>query len=172
MSDPFTLAEQYVVDALQASDAVTNIMSAVNIIQFDVDNLPTDDVSSEVDLPAALIQPASMSQSLSYASNAVHIQTTYSLDLNTGRYDLHTYMNPLRFALISAFTDMLYSATMQTITWNSKKFIVDVDLLPGEIGISDVSVNRGIAGFSAVFQFVIEMVFTRDDLVAFNQGTL
>ena len=172
MADPYTLVENLVVSRLQSSVAVSAIIEDSNILQFGANLNPKHDVVTEALIPNALIQAETTSQSLSYASNATHISASYALSLNTGQWNIQDHMNPLRFALVAAFADLLYSAELQATLWNGKKFILDVDLLPGEIGLSDTQENNGIDGFSAVFQFTTEMVFTRADLIAYNQGTL
>lgn len=173
-SDPFSAFEVHVLGKLRSSIAVSNLISnpEENIRGFASTVDDRRDVSTEADLPEILQLATLVTPQMSFTSSAVGILATYDLMVNSGSWNLSTKFNPLRWALICAFTDMLFSNEVHNISWNDKKFVTDMDFLGGSVGLSDVSENRGIEGWSAVFSFTATMTLNRADVIAFNQGTI
>lgn len=171
MSDPFSMVFVAINDLAANSSALRALVKPGNLIRLDSEQKrdPRKEEVQVADLPELVLVPYTIEPALHNTSSSSRVIMRLQWLLSTGDIRVVQPLYPVSFALVCAMTG--WKATVSTLTWQGETFVKRVDVPSVSIGINDREANRGIKGWSAVWQCEIEMHFKTDLLKQFNLGT-
>lgn len=172
--DPYSLMHRTIFDRVSGSLAVRGAIKNFekNVVGYIDKRLPALDNVVASDLPELQMSPRSLTPQFYFASDTVEVVQGYNFFLSTGDRRVDEHLLPVQWAICCAIGDMLFSNILDNVLWNNKRFIQDVAPAEASAGLSDPTLNRGIAGWSLVYPFTVTMHFARVDLIAFNRGEI
>lgn len=166
-SDPFSMLYTAMFNAVADSERVKKLVNSGNIVRLDGrSRSPLKEVTADADLPELVLVPTTAEVNLHSTSSSSRVVRQYQWLLSTGDLRLTYRLEPVAFALLCAMSD--WRTTIGTLTWNNASFVKRVDMLSATIGMSDSEKNRGIRGWSCVWDGEVEMHFKTTDLQAYN----
>jgi hypothetical protein len=138
-----------------------------NYIRYDHETTrdPLKDRVLDSDLPELQLTSAgSLQVNLSFNSCGTMIMRRFAWVISTGDYRLQDRLYPLEFAILCGM--LKAQRTLGSIQWNGSSFIKNVRIIDGSNGILDPTLNRGINGWTALWNVELEMHFKQSDLIA------
>ena len=170
-ADPFVLVHNALFNAIKGSVAVQNVVTNFrkNVIAFnETKNNPVPDVTDESSLPQ-ILQLASGNQTLLVASSThCDVSKTYRLELNSGAHNVVNVLLPLEFALICTLLNLNFSGVLESLEWKSQTgWATDLEIVAVAEGRSNLVANRGIEGWTAIWDINLIMHLQRQDMIEF-----
>lgn len=141
-----------------------------NIISYIQENRKILDTPSNVDYPEIQIIRLGGTPVINFSSSTNGYTITYRLIINTGDLRIVKWLLPIDFAIFAALATAVSANVFRDLTWRSQKYVKNVSASSSTIGISDPNKNRGINGWSDVYDFRFETYFARADLATLNNG--
>lgn len=124
---------------------------------------PVKDQVQDGDLPEVRLVSVSASPHLQRTSNGTSVRRTYSLQIATGDLRYNDKLWPVEWAALKALSR--WAETLLALEWNGKpgfvKLVKPADLREGK---AEIDLNRGIQGWSAIWEITVEMWFATADL--------
>ena len=173
--DPFSLAQEGLERFLVRSPGMKAAMGAQikNVEGFaSLRGTKQTDTASETDLPELRLEPVLMPCNANFASNAVALDYTLRVVINTGDQRVNAKLLPIVFALFAAIVSAIHSSDLLTIEWQGYQFIKNFTFSNIAAGLSDPVENRGIAGWSVICDLTLHMIFPSTLLRDWNNGNL
>lgn len=165
MADPISQVYEAIWGLLIANDSFESLVIVGNRIKFNDDDnrSPMKDQVLGSDFPEVRIVPAGGSNHHYNTSTTSMMTRRFAIQVSTGDQRIHEQLYPVEWAIFVALTDWL--ETLQALRWLSKKYIVSLKTLDVSEGISDLDLNRGIQGWSTVWNCEVDMSFSTADLL-------
>jgi hypothetical protein len=132
----------------------------------------TTDTVSETDLPELRLEPVLMPCNANFASNAASLDYTLRIVMNTGDQRVNYKMLPLVFAVFAAIVSAINASELLDLQWEGYNFLKNFTFSNVAAGLSDPVENRGIAGWSAICDLTLHMIFPATLLRSFHSGQL
>jgi hypothetical protein len=121
------------------------------------------------DLPELVLVPLGTNESNLHSSSCSSMVTrTYSWIISTGDYRYVELLAPVEWALFCAMAN--WKNVLLGLTWNGSTFVKDANLIELTDGFSNTENNRGIKGWSSVWNCQVTMYLTTQHLIDFNEG--
>lgn len=137
-----------------------------NLIRFDSDSnrFPFKENVATADTPELLLAPTGFTAvSLHHASNVTRITQAYTWIIVSGDYRVRI-INEVSFAIIRASLEWAKQDYLTSLLWDDLNYVKDYRFGPAEQGDSDAELNRGIRGWTCLFQVEVDMFFKTDSL--------
>ena len=171
-ADPFVLVHNTLHNAIKGSVAVQKVATSYRkqIIAFNEgSNNPLPDVVNESDLPQ-IVQLATGKQVLLVASSThVEVSKSYRVDVNSGSFNVTEVAEPLEFALLCAVLALNFSGALEALAWKGASgFARDIEVVSISQGRSDLIANRGIEGWTSMWNINVIMDLFRQDMIEYS----
>lgn len=129
---------------------------------------PEPDVREEADLPEIQVRPTAMTVELGHSSCGTNVTATYTILIATGDDRLGYLLYPVQWALLLAMKSMKYgsshAACLDDLMWRDKNFVTNTEVVSCTADL-DLSMQRGIEGWDALWDINVFMSFNDEDLV-------
>jgi hypothetical protein len=136
-----------------------------NMIRFDHEahGNPRKDQVQAGDLPEVTLTSETSAVKIHETSSTCKLIRQYSWLVATGDFRLTHLLAPVEWAL---FVSMIgWQRVLGRLKWHDKAFCKRMDVVSVLGGRSDPQLNRGIAGWSAIWRCEVEMHFATADLL-------
>jgi len=170
-TDPFSLVFDALWQMVDDSVPLTQLVRLGNKIKFNkqYDRAPLKENVSDADLPELILTTMGVLEANMYHSSCDSlIRRNYQWLLSTGDIRTNYRLFPVQFALFCAMHD--WQGVLSSLLWNNKTFIKACRWGTLSEGISNPQLNRGIEGWSSIWNISVDMIFASSDLRAINQG--
>jgi hypothetical protein len=168
--NPFNMVFRELWVLAEASVPLSALIKKKNQVRYDSDTVrnPLKDKALPADLPELHLLPANITNAnLGYSSCASNITAQYTFIIVTG--DKRAVLaNNIQFALFSAL--QAWQTILYPLEWRNTKFVKRANWLGANVGLSNQDANRDISGWSAIWTAEVEMHFSKQDLINFNEG--
>lgn len=174
-TDPFTLFHSKIGDIFKASVPLQTLIANIkkNYIDFaEGRNDPRKTNIAESDLPEVVHIAVGSVPHLSFSSSGVEVRHQFRLEVNTGNFNIGDLYYPLEFAILGVMLQANFGQELRSLQWNGRRFVIDVGVSGIERGLSDSSNNRGISGWTGIWNIDSQMHFERADILAHYAGTI
>jgi hypothetical protein len=162
---PFTKVFDAIWNLFQADTNFTSMFAAGNRIKFNSET-NRDVIKQNVqtsDLPEVMLLASGGPINLNNTSNTTKVVQNYSLVVNTGDLRINTYVNIINWLVLCDLKS--WNTILTSLLWRGKHFVKVVRVTQHTIGQSDESRNRGIHGWSTLWNIEVEMHLATSDLV-------
>lgn len=168
--DPFSLVYTALYELVIASPRLTELVKVGNRIRFDsaTDRDPLKQNVLDADTPELILADQAVTVNLHGTSSGTKIVRQYAFLLATGDMRINERLHPVEFALCCALSRWKESLT--ALQWEGRSFVKRLDVTSVAQGQSDPERNRGIKGWSAVWQCEVEMYLSTADMIAYAAG--
>ena len=169
-TDPFTLVFNTLWQMADNSLSLTNLVRPGNKIRFNIDDdrSPIKENVADADLPELILATAGITNANMFHSSCDSlIVRQYQWLISTGDLRTNFRLFPVQFALYCAMHS--WQGALSTLLWKNKKFVKNTRWLNATEGITNPQLNRGIEGWSSIWNISVEMIFSSTDLIAINQ---
>lgn len=162
--NPFTLVYDALWRLVQQNPAFTESVPEGNRIRYDnpFDRSPVKKNVGAADLPELVLVADTLSANIHATSSSSKVVRQYKWMMATGDFRYSEFLAQLEWQVFTAMCD--WQSTLAALCWREKTFVKRADLLSGAAGVSDLNLNRGIAGWSAIWRVELEMHFQTSDL--------
>lgn len=170
-NDPFSMVFDALWKMVDDSAELTRLVKPGNKIRLNSDTMrsPLKENVAVADTPELILMTGGVSKANLYNSSCSSlIQRTYQWLVTTG--DLRTTFTlfPVQFALYCAMLE--WETTLFNLQWRTKPFVKMARLSTLHEGILNTQLNRGIEGWSSIWDCSVDMIFANSDLKLVNQG--
>jgi hypothetical protein len=152
--DPFTKLHMAIEKSL--------LDAKMKIVSWNSSRDPQPDQPTDDELPEFQARPAGFSGILGGNSAETDITASYQLLLNTGDQRLGYALFPQLWKLLGVLHGLKYG-TLDTLEFNNRQFVRDVTIDAATMGLSNPEVNRGIEGWTALWNVNIICTFAEAD---------
>jgi len=161
--DPIVQVYNAIWTLLEAHVQLASMVKLGNRIKVSGDSRdPMKAEISDADLPELRVVPVSSSFHLQRTSNSSTILSRWRIQVSTGDQRVDAGLYALEWEIYRALKDWI--STIMALTWNSKTYVKLARPLSAQHGVSMADLQRGIKGWSSIFEFEAEMWFTTSDL--------
>ena len=165
MNDPFTMVYTALYDMLMEREDFKELIRIGNQIRFDsdTDRDPIKENVSSNDLPeVALLVMNATEVNIHSTSSTSMITRQYGWYVATGDLRLGEYLSPIEWAIYSGMLG--WQTKITALQWCGKSFVKRVNFVDVTVGFTDIEANRGIRGWSSIWNCEVEMHFNTKDL--------
>lgn len=163
ISNPFELVYDAIWGLVDNHKGLSDLIRFENRVNF---NNPRnrDPVKTQVaarDLPELRLIATGATYATETTSCSTKVTQQFQWGIATGdkRFEQVFQVN---WELLRAM--MKWRETLQALLWNNKRFVFHVSPIEHSVGVTDVDLNRGIKGWSALWTGEVQMFFTSADL--------
>jgi hypothetical protein len=138
-----------------------------NLIRYDNPVKTNDPFKKDVkvgDLPELVLIPSGMTMNLHSSSSSSEVFKRHTILVATGSKRINELLNAVQWEIMIAMAN--WKAEITPLKWNDKTFIKNASVIDVTEGLSNPEVNRGIEGWSAVWQCEVHMIFKTSELLA------
>lgn len=158
MADPYTQVYDAIWDTLESSVDFTNLVRVGNRIKFAGDSrAPDKEHVMDADFPEVRVVTSGDVPHPLRTSSHSSVQKTFAIQIVTGDRLLDARIFPVQWAVHRALTN--WPNTLGALTWNGEKYVTSFQFTEGVSNVDDDELNRGIAGWSTIWQCTVEMWF-------------
>lgn len=129
-------------------------------------NSSTDPEPSEaVKIPELQLRPTQIAAQLGSKSSMTDVMRTFQVLINSGDQRLGVAergLFPMEWRLLGALFRCKYE-TLDELEHNGQNYVQRVEVATASSGLSDSTLNRGIKGWTALWDIVVHMQFSDQD---------
>ena len=155
-SEPFSVLYDAMIAVLKADHRI-------HVVDWNSTRDPLNEVVAESDLPEIQIRPSGLNAQLGSKSCGSEVQRRFEILVNTGDKRLGALLFPTEWVLLGALHRMKYGA-LDDLKFNNRRFVEDVMVNSSTSGIALPESNRGIDGWASLWDVVVYMSFSGEDL--------
>lgn len=161
--DPLSQVYDALWDLLEVHVPLTSLVKAGNRVKFSgTSRDPEKERVSTADLPEIRIIPLGGTPHIQRTSNGSSWVKRFAVILATGDKRVDVSLFPVEWEIYRAMAQ--WADTLTALTWNDKPYIKLARPVSATEGISDRDLQRGVEGWTAVWQCEVELWFTTADL--------
>ena len=116
-------------------------------------------------VPELQLRPTFTMVMLGASSNQTDVQRTFQILINSGDQRLGQGIFPIEWRLLGCLYRMKYEI-LDNLTYQGHTFVHTVEITAANVGLSNADQNRGIKGWTALWDVVVHMSFSPADLGA------
>ena len=160
MDNPIQQVYDAIWHLIESNEELTELVKLNNRIRFE-DRDPMKDEISTSDLPEIRLVPVGGSSSQGISSSQDRLIKRFRIDISSGTQDVSELfeLEWRLFCALSPWQEVLYGLTL-----NGCKFVIACRGLSIREGITQSDLNRGIRGWSSMWECEIEMFFNKSSL--------
>lgn len=167
-ANPLTLVFDALWSCLEESPNFISDVAAGNRIKFNLtaNRNPQKQQINDSDLPEVVLTSTGGSGGLFVTSSSSRMVQRYSWVMSTGDFRIQNYLHQVKWEIFCGMTG--WQSILGALVWplnSGKTFVKRTDLLDITEGLSNPDQNRGINGWSAIWNAEVEMAFTTQDLI-------
>lgn len=170
-TDPLSALYDALWAMLEAHSGLAALVRLNNRIKFSgASRAPLKDEISTADLPEMRLIVAAVSPHIERTSNSGSMLVRLEVQIATGEQRFtEAGADGVGAGLLPVIWETLralhgWQTELASLTWNSKAYVVTCTPGVAEIGVNNLDLNRGIAGWSSVWACEVECWFNTADL--------
>ena len=158
-TDPITKIYDALFQMVADHEAATSQLFRLgNEIKFRSESDPTKQNINTVDVPELVLSLSKFAPMMDNTSSSSEVTLGYTWLISSGSYDSISIGN-IVWEMFRLMHD--WKTALTALTYSGQQFVKSAKLLPASFGLSDPDRNRGIEGWSSVWEFEIYCVFNR-----------
>lgn len=159
--DPFSQVHNALWDMIERNSELQSMLSESNKIKYDVETSQKDQIS-DADLPELVLLSNGMGAGDEDNSSQRTLKRVYTWGIATGDFRINESYNKLCFELYRAMIDA--EIVLCPLTWKGNTFINDFRILKANEGLLMRQLERGIRGWSGLWDCQVHFSFCLNDL--------
>lgn len=158
--DPFSLIYDCLWDTLEAHRGFRDLVRDGNRVKLSGrDRSPIKEQAQAGDLPEVRIVATGVTPHLNRTSSKSSVMVSFEIGIATGDQRLDAGVFPVAWEIIRALSAEETTPKLVALKWDGATFVVTAKAGAVNVGASDVDLNRGIVGWSALWAVELELWF-------------
>lgn len=154
-NDPFSMVYAALWQLVERNQQLQDVLKEANQIKFDENNSPKANVS-DADLPEMSLLCGGGSFTGRIDTTNTKVTKEYIWAITTGTYRVNEVYNRLSWELFRSLSD--WQCVLCELQWCGCNFVKDLRLTTAEEGTLMQELNRGVAGWAALWNCEVDFV--------------